>query len=331
MRAPAIFICLGSAVLELLLAGTSVAQQWPIDAVYTAKDKSVVPIGEQATTLSLDFPALQHRDGKRVCLRLKAYLDYPKPAGWNPYLAIAINGFNRQFTRIRQFESISGKNFDAVIGPRIVRGRNYHSRRKTARPRQICHSGRCNHARTVHDHAHCRHSRRYAIGNPAARLTCVLSNQRLRLPCRANQIVSERAPDQVRDVRDDGAVPSLGPKLLLERRVGGGDERLVGAVARVDRVAVCGARGLVGLRNCDVEPPLRDDAGRARRDVDEDERARRVVGVARLDPALAAGYPCTARKRSIRAVVASMSTPTISPPSMSPASRKRSSRSIAAP
>ena len=83
---------LAALFLELLLAGTSVAQQWPIDAVYTAKDKSVVPIGEQATTLSLDFPALQHRDGKRVCLRLKAYLDYPKPAGWNPYLAIAING-----------------------------------------------------------------------------------------------------------------------------------------------------------------------------------------------------------------------------------------------
>ena len=91
MRAPAIFICLGSAVLELLLAGTSVAQQWPIEAVYTAKDKILIPIGEPATTLSLDFPALQRRDGKRVCMWLKAYLASPKPAGWNRYLAITIN------------------------------------------------------------------------------------------------------------------------------------------------------------------------------------------------------------------------------------------------
>jgi hypothetical protein len=92
MHGPCPHALLAALFLELLFTGTLNAQQWPIEAVYAAKDKIVVPIGKQATAHSLDLPAFQHRDGKRVCLRLKAYLDYPKPAGWNPYLAITING-----------------------------------------------------------------------------------------------------------------------------------------------------------------------------------------------------------------------------------------------
>jgi len=78
--------------LEVLFTETSSAQQWPIEAVYSAKDRIVVPIGESATTHALDLPAFQRREGKRVCMRFKAYLASPKPAGWNLFLAITVNG-----------------------------------------------------------------------------------------------------------------------------------------------------------------------------------------------------------------------------------------------
>ncbi len=68
------------------------ADRWPIDAVYTAKEKIAIPIGESAATQVLNLPAVARREGKRLCLRLKAYLDVPKPSGWNPYLAISVNG-----------------------------------------------------------------------------------------------------------------------------------------------------------------------------------------------------------------------------------------------
>ncbi len=84
--------------------GAAGADRWPIESVYTAKDKIVIPVGQRATTHSIEFPAIQRREGKRVCLRFKAYLDYPTPSGWNPYLAITIN--------------------DRTLGPLLTTGEN---------------------------------------------------------------------------------------------------------------------------------------------------------------------------------------------------------------
>ncbi len=95
---------LAALFLEILITGTSSAQQWPIEAVYSAKDKILIPIGKSVTTHALDLPAFQRREGKRVCMRFKAYLASPKPAGWSRILTITIN--------------------DRSLGPSVATGEN---------------------------------------------------------------------------------------------------------------------------------------------------------------------------------------------------------------
>lgn len=81
----------GQAATPRPTATTSSADRWTVQPIYAAKDKIVVPVGKAATTHTLDIPTIDRRDGQRVCMRFKAYLESPAPGGWNPYLTIAIN------------------------------------------------------------------------------------------------------------------------------------------------------------------------------------------------------------------------------------------------
>ena len=105
----------------------------------------------------------------------------------------------------------------------------------------------------------------------------------------AHALLGVAHPDHV--VRHAGLPPPLGVEDLLEPQVGAVDHRLVGPVARSDRVAARDALHRLGLGVDDVEGAVLDDARRARLGVDEDDRARRVVGDARLDRRLGLGVP----------------------------------------
>ncbi len=78
--------------------------------------------------------------------------------------------------RVRQFVAIAGKNFDAIVGPRIMRRRNHHARRILPRARQISHARRCNHTRAMDFNSTGGQSVRDAVGDPCARFARVLPN-----------------------------------------------------------------------------------------------------------------------------------------------------------
>src|SRR5580765_6611148 len=82
--------------------------------------------------------------------------------------------FNREFAGITELESVAGKNFDAVVGPGIVGGRDDYAGSHSARTREVGDSGSSDDAGAVDVDAHSGQAFRDAIGDPAAGFTGVL-------------------------------------------------------------------------------------------------------------------------------------------------------------
>ncbi len=69
----------------------------PMETAWKASENIVVPPMQHK---SLTFPAIKKKDGYVVCLAFKAYLYKPTPSGWNPYIALSLNGTQlNKFTR----------------------------------------------------------------------------------------------------------------------------------------------------------------------------------------------------------------------------------------
>ena len=93
MRIPLAALASLSAILWLgaWTAGAETAA-WPIEAVYTAKEPVLIPIGPSPGKAEIHWPAVQRQAGKRLCLMFHARLRHDVPGGWNPYLEIVVNG-----------------------------------------------------------------------------------------------------------------------------------------------------------------------------------------------------------------------------------------------
>ena len=87
--------------------------------------------------------------------------------------------------RVRQLVSIAGENFDAIVGPGIVRGRNHNAGGMFPGTREVGHPGRRNHARAMDFTAAGNQSQHHAVRNPGARFPRVLSdhNAGVRIDC----------------------------------------------------------------------------------------------------------------------------------------------------
>jgi hypothetical protein len=74
------------------LPGRAEDARWPIEAVYTAEQPILIPIGPSPEKAEVKLPAIGRQAGKRLCLMFKARLHLDVPGGWNANLGITING-----------------------------------------------------------------------------------------------------------------------------------------------------------------------------------------------------------------------------------------------
>lgn len=69
----------------------------PLELGWKHKKNMIVATQEHQRLI---FPTIKKRQGYYLCLAFKAYLYRPKPAGWNPYISVNLNGIQLgQFTR----------------------------------------------------------------------------------------------------------------------------------------------------------------------------------------------------------------------------------------
>lgn len=83
-----VFLALG---LSKALA-QSLAQKLPLADVSQIKTAASIPVTTESGKATVEFPAASVHDGKVLCLRFKAKLLTPTPAGWGPYTKIELNG-----------------------------------------------------------------------------------------------------------------------------------------------------------------------------------------------------------------------------------------------
>ncbi len=73
-------------------AAGPVALQLPMKVVWRHEGRLVVPIGDEPQRVRVEAPAVKWGPGQRVLLRFRARLLTQQFAGWNEFLAVAING-----------------------------------------------------------------------------------------------------------------------------------------------------------------------------------------------------------------------------------------------
>lgn len=87
---------LGLSLVLLLIAWAGaepVAKQVPFQHLWRSSDLPIeIEVGEHPVSVTLNLPRLPKRAGETVCLRLAARLHTQRPAGWNHYLALQLNG-----------------------------------------------------------------------------------------------------------------------------------------------------------------------------------------------------------------------------------------------
>ncbi len=72
----------------------------PLESVWRAPGRITVPTADTPAGHEVRLPAVPFRETGAVCLRFQARLATPTPAGWNPYLGVAVNGHRLgRFTR----------------------------------------------------------------------------------------------------------------------------------------------------------------------------------------------------------------------------------------
>src|SRR5262249_42472493 len=126
-------------------------------------------------------------------------------AGWSfwrrlrqPSEDFVLNG---EFTSIGQFIAVAGENFNAIVGPRIVGGRDYDAGIEFSRAREIGYTGSGNHTGAFDPHPAGGKSDCHSIRNPVARLTSVLANHNAGTRIGTNQIMPESPADGIRVVQ----------------------------------------------------------------------------------------------------------------------------------
>ena len=78
-----IFIFILLSEIAVVGAGLPLLEVWKFpESVILAPEKQK----------SLTWPAIEKKEGYILCLTFKAYLYTPKPSGWNPYIAVMLNG-----------------------------------------------------------------------------------------------------------------------------------------------------------------------------------------------------------------------------------------------
>jgi len=114
-------------VLVGLLTGGSdplpVVRELPLEAVYQAEAPIVIQTGDEPARFEIKLPSIEPKDGL-LCLRFEAYLKTPRPAGWNPYLGIVVNGRPLSAsTRSGHLRLLKrGTIFETTLGPKPLWG-----------------------------------------------------------------------------------------------------------------------------------------------------------------------------------------------------------------
>ena len=104
---------------QALAAQGPLIRDLPLDVVYRAKSKLVIPTQSEPARLKLNLPSFPQRSGV-LCLRFEAYLYTPRPAGWNPYLGVVLNDLPLSryttlgFARLLQRADLA----DTTLGPK---------------------------------------------------------------------------------------------------------------------------------------------------------------------------------------------------------------------
>ena len=105
--------------------------------------------------------------------------------------------FDGEFAGVSELESVAGKNFDAVVGPGIVRGGDDDSGGHSAGTRQVGDAGSGDDAGAVNVDADSGQTFGDAIGDPAAGFAGVLADDGFRSGRCADEIVAEGASDEI--------------------------------------------------------------------------------------------------------------------------------------
>jgi hypothetical protein len=105
--------------------------------------------------------------------------------------------FDGEFAGVGELEAVAGKNFDAVVGPGIVRGGDDDAGGHAAGARQKGDSGSGDDAGAVHVDADGGETLGDAVGDPAAGFASVLADDGLGAPHGAHQVVAEGAADEI--------------------------------------------------------------------------------------------------------------------------------------
>ena len=71
--------------------GAGIAETLPINAVFQAKERIIIPVGPKTGDAALEFPAFRGQEGQVLCIRFRACLFMSRPGGWNPYLRLTLN------------------------------------------------------------------------------------------------------------------------------------------------------------------------------------------------------------------------------------------------
>ncbi len=74
------------------VSGAGVAQKLPFKSAFDAKQALSIPVTAKAGEASISFPAAKPEAGQTLCLKFRACLNSEKPAGWNAYLQLKLNG-----------------------------------------------------------------------------------------------------------------------------------------------------------------------------------------------------------------------------------------------
>ncbi len=79
--------------LSLNLHGQkSIAETENFKSIWKFEKPITIISEDKPTQFKVDLPSFKREKGKVLCMRFKAYLTHPTPGGWNPYLAISLNG-----------------------------------------------------------------------------------------------------------------------------------------------------------------------------------------------------------------------------------------------
>ena len=89
--------------------------------------------------------------------------------------------FDGEFARVSEFETVTGKNFDAVVGPGIVRRGNDDAGGQCAGAGEVGHAGSGDHAGAVDIDADGGETFGDAVGDPGTGFARVLADYGLRL------------------------------------------------------------------------------------------------------------------------------------------------------